>query len=196
LNGYPYPPGMPPAARAAAEAARAAQLLSRDGLGDVAVSRQGAMAHDPYTTRNAVAPKWLTWGQQASLPFVLVGAGEGTVPFQQSTQLVRVDYHMPTTWRSKVLFDFSGLPPFPTGQEISVGYSLTLGVGQASITQVFNVTSTANAAGLFPQVVDDETFPAQSIQMAGWVNPFVSSSGVPIVDGSITMIAMVSPMVF
>ena len=151
------------------------------------VGRRRRHWHDPYRENHAVAKPWLTWGNQQA-----IGHGAITLTAEQqianlaSTQILNVNYDMPTTWTSRVIFDFDMV----SGETnpITVQYTITHGVGQALAT----VTRTFTVNEPYAQVVDDQVFPAQGIQCAAAIAAFTASTG-----GLMTVVvtALVAPQV-
>ena len=148
---------------------------------------------DPYEEPDVVPPPWLTWGQQQNLDLSVVGS-EASAPAAGTTQLLYVKVKMPTTWHLRVTFDFffpSGISPT---NPITVQYQYTHGVGMASVTVQRSFTVTPNATtGAFSQIVDDQIFPADAInlsaQLVAGYTPGVS------MNGSIQVTALAAPEV-
>jgi len=157
----------------------------------------GLKGRDPYEADYVVPPPWHTWGEQQYLVVGPVTGSEASSTPAATTMILYVKVKMPTTWHLRTVFTFTD---FPAGiisgtNPITVQYTYTHGVGMASVTVVRTFTVTPDpTSGTFDQIVDDQVFPADAINLSASVEAYTPGFGGTF-TGHIQVTAMAAPHV-
>jgi hypothetical protein len=144
-------------------------------------------------TADGPTVNWIKWGDQNSVEFVVPPGGVDGLPSPDSLQLLRVDYRMPTTWTLRSIFKVLNPIRDDTGF-FTVTVTLSIGVGTASCDVVRTLRIPSTAAGVFPDVVVDEVFPAQKVNAKVGVtcSSATATGGQPSVQATL----LIAPRVF
>jgi hypothetical protein len=127
------------------------------------LSSPGYDGDDPLVTPRSVAKPWLTWGNQQTLTYDTSGE-----TFQaNTTQILKANYEMPTTWTFLFVVDF--YMAHGETAPVDCSYALTLGVGQASVTLQFSA-EVFPSEDVYEQLVSQQVVPAEAVQCTAGIS--------------------------
>lgn len=159
-----------------------------DGARYFELGKDFPLDSDAYGSGNS--PTWIRWGDQNVFELVVPPGGADS-GLSVSRQLLRVDYKMPTTWTMRTVYDVQPLPD-ETASFI-IQRTVTIGVGSAQAT-IKTRTVIAPVAGIYPQVIIDEVFPAQQVNAMVAAN--IASNSVTGGKEYVTATLLIAPRVF
>lgn len=136
------------------------------------------------------SPPWIKWGDALVFEFVVPPGGAEVDP-TESRQLLRVDYHMPTTWTLRAVYDFQPLADETASWKVR--QEITIGVGTASVKLV-QTRLVPPVAGVYPQLVIDDVFPASQVNAK--VSVGIASNSVTGGLEYVTATLLIAPRVF